>query len=198
LTDGQDTEHLRQSAEQSLSIQPELEMVGGGFADPNRVIHEMQVQQLELEIQNEGLHNALAEAQALQLKYRDLYELAPVGYLTLSEAGEIVELNQRAIAMLGQGKENLLSRPLLMWVAQHEQMRAERFMLTALQTPEDVRLDGLELSRKPGLPIYVNAQARSMVDPISGEKRIHIVLMDVTALRMAVDDVIRSMIQTGA
>ena len=74
------------------------------------VIHELRAGQVELETQNKELRRAQAELEAARERYFELYELAPVGYLTLSEQGTIVEANLTAATLLGVTKGALLQQ----------------------------------------------------------------------------------------
>lgn len=74
--------------------------------DMLRLIHELEVHQIELELQKEELMVARSATLDAVAKYSELYDFAPSGYFTLSETGEILELNLRGANMLG--KERLL------------------------------------------------------------------------------------------
>lgn len=74
-------------------------------ADTFKLVHELEVHQIELEMINEDLSCAKELANELATnKYAELFDLAPTGYLTLTRAGEIIELNQSAAGMLGKGR----------------------------------------------------------------------------------------------
>jgi PAS domain-containing protein len=71
-------------------------------AETLRLVHELEVHQIELEMQNEQLRQAHEESEVLQRRYFDLYDLAPVGYLTVNEKGTILQANLTAAKMLGR------------------------------------------------------------------------------------------------
>ncbi|NPU86579.1 MAG: response regulator [Syntrophaceae bacterium] len=77
-----------------------------------RLLQELQVHQIELEMQNEELLRAQAELDASRARYFDLYDLAPVGYCTLSEKGMVLEANLTAATMLGVTRSALVEQPL--------------------------------------------------------------------------------------
>ena len=81
-------------------------------AEINRMLHELQVHQVELELQNEELFRAQAELDVAGARFFDFYDLAPVGYFTLSEKGLILEANLTAAKMLGVVRRELVSQPL--------------------------------------------------------------------------------------
>ncbi len=66
-----------------------------------RLVHELQAHQIELEMQNEQLRQTHGELEASHRRYFDLYDLAPVGYLTVNEKGTILQANLTAAKMLG-------------------------------------------------------------------------------------------------
>ena len=85
-----DPKKLRRSAEERLTkAKPAIRR----FKDVDResLIHEMQVHQIELEMQNEELKRVKNELEALAGQYRNIYDFAPVGYLTLIQGGKIFQ-----------------------------------------------------------------------------------------------------------
>ena len=92
---------LRRRAEGRLREQTAKAAVGRTGADTPRLLHELQVHQMELEMQNQGLQCAQAEAEGEQEKYSDLYDFAPVGCLTLDREGTICEANLTGASLLG-------------------------------------------------------------------------------------------------
>lgn len=75
-----------------------------------RELHELEVHQIELEMQNEELTEARDKMEALLEKYTDLYDFAPVGYLTLDPAGDILEANLAASNLLEMARSVLVKR----------------------------------------------------------------------------------------
>lgn len=78
-------------------------------AEALKMIHEIQVHQVELEMQNEELMRAKDMAEASSRKFAELYDFAPSGYFTLSKEGEIIELNHFGSLMLGKDRQRLKS-----------------------------------------------------------------------------------------
>ena len=79
-------------------------------ADLQRLLHELQVHQIELEMQNEELQRAHAEVETLLMKYTALYDFAPTGYFTLDREGTIRGLNLAGASLLGTERSKLLNR----------------------------------------------------------------------------------------
>ncbi|MEI6310373.1 MAG: PAS domain S-box protein, partial [bacterium] len=85
------------------------------------LLHELQVHQIELEIQNEELRLAQVELETSRAQYFDFYDLAPVGYLTLNEQGLILKANLTAATMLGAPRDGLVERPLTRFILPEDQ-----------------------------------------------------------------------------
>jgi len=86
-----------------------------------RLFHELRVHQIQLEMQNEELRRAHAELEGTRARYFDLYDLAPVGYLTLSDKGVILEANLTAANFLGVSRCKLNNRHLAPFLYKKDQ-----------------------------------------------------------------------------
>jgi PAS domain-containing protein len=86
-----------------------------------QTLHELRVHQIELEMQNEELRRAQAELEAARARYFDLYDLAPVGYCTLSEQGLILETNLTAATLLGVARGALVQQPISRFIFPEDQ-----------------------------------------------------------------------------
>ena len=77
-----------------------------------QLLHELQVHQIELEMQNDELRRTQLQLDAARAHYFDLYDLAPVGYCSVSEQGLILEANFTAATLLGVSRSELVKRPI--------------------------------------------------------------------------------------
>ena len=80
-------------------------------ADPQRLLHELQVHQIELQLQNAELQNARDELETALEKYTDLYDFAPVGYFTLDPGGNIRLVNLTGAHLVGVERSKLMGQP---------------------------------------------------------------------------------------
>jgi PAS domain S-box-containing protein len=103
-----DPEDLRKRAEESLKSDPDRPG-DKRLEEANSLIHELRVYQIELEMQNEELRLAQNELEISRSRYVDLYDFAPVGYLTLNKQGQIVDLNLTAARQLGIERGRLVN-----------------------------------------------------------------------------------------
>jgi two-component system, cell cycle sensor histidine kinase and response regulator CckA len=83
--------------------------------------HELQVQRIELEMQNEELQRIQNELEVAKARYVNLYDLAPIGYCTISETGLILEANLTAARMLGVDRKGLFRQLLSRFILREDQ-----------------------------------------------------------------------------
>ncbi len=102
-------EMLRKKAEELLKETQQKEVVLEGEADLKRLVHELQVSQIELEMQNEELRQAYQTAETALKKFTMLFDLSPMGYLILDPEAAICELNFTAADMLGERRFSLIN-----------------------------------------------------------------------------------------
>jgi len=104
-----DPADLRRRAELRLKDRQSKKPPKQGDADDKRQLHELEVHQIELEMQNEELQDSRTAMEALLEKYTDLYDFAPVGYLTLDREGIIREANLAGASLLGIARSALIN-----------------------------------------------------------------------------------------
>lgn len=141
-----------------------------------RLVHELDTYQIELKLQNKDLRQAQEQLEHSRLKYLDLYNFAPVGYLTISEKGLIEEANFTAAKMFGVERNNLLSQPFSQFIAREDQGIHYHCRKKLLETQE-VQSYGLRMRKKDGSLFYAQLKsvANSAMDGDSGQFRITLI-----------------------
>lgn len=86
-----------------------------------QLMHDLQVHQIELQLQNEELRRAQTALEVSRARYFDLYDMAPVGYLTVATDGLILESNLCAANLLGVARSELVRRPLSRFIVRPQQ-----------------------------------------------------------------------------
>lgn len=152
-----------------------------GAEELSRLIHELQVHQIELEQQNRelvALHGVLEESRE---RYADLYDFAPVGYLTLGARGMIVDINLTGAALLGVPREDLIGQSFDRYL-----VREDRRALNAhlAQTLDSRERQVCELRPTPGRAPPGNADRILMLESVAehhvAAAQIRAVLTDIT------------------
>ena len=107
---------LRQQAEAKLSKRKKSPATDAN-ADPLRLIHELEVHQIELEMQNQELLQANAELESTLSQYAELYAFATVGYFTLTRDGTIRRANLTAVKFMGVSLSELIKRRFAVFIS---------------------------------------------------------------------------------
>jgi two-component system cell cycle sensor histidine kinase/response regulator CckA len=160
-----------------------LERKEAGLPETTKLLlHELRVHQIELEMQNEELRGAQVELDVSRARYFDLYDLAPVGYVTVGENGLIQQSNLTIATLLGVTRADLSQRPLSRFIQKED---ADGFYLLRkkLLATGKAQSSELRLVKHDGATIWAHLEATAAED--AGEPVIRIVLSDVTVRKQA-------------
>lgn len=148
-----DSQVLRIKAEELLKENQVREALVSIETDAKKLLHELQVHQIELEMQNEELQEAYFAAERSLKKYTMLYDFAPMGYFTLNWEGSICELNFTGAEMLREKRFTLINKNLKLFISDTSLPVFNKFFNTiyANGTKESCEVmlgyDGQKLSR---------------------------------------------------
>ena len=112
---------LRRRAEEKLRTDSSAHQERCSYEHMEKLFHELQVYQIQLEMQNEELAITQQELATSKTRFLDIYEQAPVGYLTISEHGVVTEDNITDAAMLGVDKKSMLKKPIHQFICSEDQ-----------------------------------------------------------------------------
>ena len=145
------------------------------------LLHELQVRQVELEMQNEELRQSRNEFEVLRDRYADLYEFAPVGYLTLDAHGLITGSNLAGATLIGVERKQLLQRRLTAFVSPEDQNRWMTHFLQARRGKERSTIE-LLVKRGDGTRFEARLDCVPVSDPLkvgAGDTAIRATLTDI-------------------
>ena len=168
----------RQSKQRTKAGNPKSE------ADPRRLLHELQVHQVELEVQNAELQNTRNRMEVLLEKYTDLYDFAPVGYFSVDEQGRILEGNLTGAALLGVERSQLIGRRLPRFVAPASQPIFQAF-LKRVFAGTGKQVCEAALLREDAAPFWACFHGTSAISVSGPPKWCRVAVSDITALKQA-------------
>ena len=154
--------------------------------DVQKLVHELQEHQVEQEMQNDELRRAQVELEAARDRFTELYDFAPVGYLTLNEAGVIQQANLTVAGLLGVSRERLISKKLTDFLTAASQ---ETFHLHQQLSATSLgkKICKLEFRRQDGSIFYGGIE--SVVNPVGHRKhpQLFVAISDHTSLKRCED-----------
>lgn len=175
-----DAAALRRRAEGRLKERRCESVVPSANADVRKLLHELQVHQIELEMQNEELRQARADAEAALARYAELYDFAPVGYFTLATDGVIQQVNLAGAGLLNIERGKLTGRHFGHFIDSKD-WSAFNALLARVFASADKEACELGLVSESPAPCFVRIEA--LADE-SG-KTCRMALMNVTERRLA-------------
>ncbi len=181
---------LRQRAEAMAQEQAVASREQAAIRSPeavDRLLHELRVHQIELELQNEELRRAQSELEVVRARYFDLYDLAPVGYITVSSQGLILEANLAAAKMLGTTRGALKGKPIHQRILKEDQDSFYLERKRLLETDNLQRVWELRMVREGGESFWVRLEASTEREP-DGTQALRVVMSDINDRKRANDE----------
>ncbi len=163
---------LRQSGRADGAALPE--------ADARRLVHELQVHQVELEMQNEELERARDDLEYAVAQYTDLYDHAPVGYLTLDAAGTIRRANVAAARLIGSERSMLAGRRFAAFVRPADEAALDLMLRRLHDTgePQSAEMVLIPARDRPAVEVLLNAnlvrvglECRVLISDLTASRR---------------------------
>ena len=159
---------LREAAEdqlgKSLDVSPEFKDLTS-----EKIIHELQVHQIELEMQNDELKRVQLALEVARDKYQDLYDSVPVGHFTLTHTGLIKEVNRTGAVLLGMPRSKLINMRFGQFVASESDDQWYRHIISALEH-EQKQSCVLTLQREDGSSFYARLESVQHGAPVELRK----------------------------
>lgn len=168
---------LRKEAEKR--IQEDTRHDSAHNLDKERVIHELNVHQIELELQNDELRRTTQQLEKSHKRFSDLFDHAPVGYVVMDKNTRILDVNFSATFMLCADKKNLKEKKFTQYIHPDHQ---DTFYFFLQKVMENDQLHTEEIKLKNEHDTYFFAQLQGVVDYdlISGQNRIRLVIIDIS------------------
>ncbi|MEI8208861.1 MAG: EAL domain-containing protein [Methylococcales bacterium] len=162
---------MAQQSEQLKALSPEA---------LRELFHELHVHQIELELQNEELRQTQIELDIAKTRYFELYDLAPVAYLTIDTNGLIKQTNLAAATLLGLSRRSLLNKPLSKFIFSGDLALYYTFYKLLIESREHQVLD-LRILRNDGIQFWAHLDALVAQDEVR-LPILRITLTDITEL----------------
>ena len=175
---------LRRRAEERLKADRAPKAQPPTEAGTKRLLHELQVHQLELEMQNAELREARDEVETQLGRYTDLYDFAPVGYYSVDEQGLIQEVNLTGAALLGVERSRLIKRRLLSFVTPKSLRILQNFLKEVFAGPEK-RVCVVSLMNQQGATFWADVQATPVNLSKGTRKWCRLIVSDLTTVKQA-------------
>ncbi len=170
---------------QEIFPQKESESVSSAttlsLEETQKLLQEVKVHQAVLALQNEELCKTVAELESTKASYADFYNMAPVGFITLSNEGLIEQANLTTSNLLDVAQSALLNQPILNFIHpdDHQSYGRHRLLLVATKHSQIIEL---RMQKKDGTPFW--GRMESLAVPLDeGSAKLRIVLSNVSESR---------------
>jgi PAS domain S-box-containing protein len=178
---------LRRRAEEKARADEAQARQSPSPEESGRLLHELHVHQIELEMQNEELRRSQGELETSRARYFDLFDLAPVGYFTLSEKGLILEANVTGAGLLGVGRSDLVKQPFSRFILPEDQDIYYRHRKNLLEAGQRQACE-LRLVNRAGTFFWAQLETTVSQDSDSGVHAFRAVVSDITDRKRAEEE----------
>ena len=178
---------FRTKAEKRLSLK-KLVVPEVSPEDTEKLIHELRVHQIELEMQNEELRKAQEEIEASRSRYADLYDFSPVGYFVFSKTGKVLEVNLTGAGLVRLERSSLVNGIFASFIDERFRPIFREHLGAVLRSRGKERCE-LQLMRKEGRPVFISMESISVKE--EDNIRIRSAVSDITDRKRAEEEVLR-------
>jgi PAS domain S-box-containing protein len=143
-----------------------------------KLVHDLHVHEIELEMQNEELRRTQLELDSERARYFDFYDMAPVGYFSLSSSGTIQQANLTAATLLGKVRSRLVRGLFSQYILKEDQ---DAYYLIRKSILDDGKTQNLQLRLVDSSgKIFWAALIMNLAQDINGDPEIRIILRDIS------------------
>jgi PAS domain S-box-containing protein len=172
---------LRKKAEQIVTGK-QIELPDFSELDLMSLIHEIEIQHIELELQNQELRQALHDLEESRNKFSELYRTAPVAFVTVNEKGLIEQINEAAARLLPGANDFLVGRSFAAMISPEDQQVYFSFLKNhALRQPTSCCELRLKANGQP--MVHVHLQAMAIYDQKGKHFQWRFGMIDITAAK---------------
>ncbi|MDB5006860.1 MAG: putative signal transduction histidine kinase [Mucilaginibacter sp.] len=175
---------FRKKAESIINGKYQRSDINYSNMEIKELLHELQVFQIELEMQNDELKLSHDYLEIERTKFSGLYDLAPIGYFILDNFGVIEDVNQTGLNMLETPKTDILGKRFQDYVVRGENDVFYSFIrkMRNFNTKHDCQL---KISSDTGKIYYVQLEGNGILNKVTGEIQFYIAVIDITKRRQA-------------
>ncbi len=175
------TLQLRADAEEKLAHNPMHR--NHSVLNKQLLLHELQVRGIELEMQNEQLQETMVKLAESYIQFTDLYEYAPIGYLTVDLQGVITKINLQGASLFFEDRSCLIDRRLAIFIAESDRNKWAHHFSQLVSSGAKNSIE-LTLELKNGACVDVQIDSK-IIKSGRHEPEVHLVMLDISERKRA-------------
>jgi PAS domain S-box-containing protein len=189
----ENSEQLQMFRKKAEDLIKRNQITSGKFMgmEMEELLHELQVFQIELEMQNDELRQSYNDLELEKTKFSGLYDLAPVGYLILNKFGAVTEINITGLNQMETERKEILGRRFQDYVSK-DQSGDFYNMIRKMRAYNTKHNCQLTITSGKGNPYYAQLEGSGILNPLTSELEFYIAVIDITRRRQAEQRLIES------